>query len=169
MSGILTQVTSIATEAAPIVAVVAALLALIALVYATMLERRVSRLTMGRSGSLDESIAIISRELKEMHEFKSEVEKYLKLVESRLRGSVGSVGLVRFNPFSDGQGGNQSFAAAIVDEEGHGVVLSTLYARNHIGVYAKPIAEWVSTYELSNEEKAAIEEARKNIAERRKF
>jgi hypothetical protein len=170
MSGTLfTTLMTHVSNAAPIIAVAASLLAITALIYATILERRISRLTLGRSGSLDESIAIISRELKDMHEFKGEVEKYLKLVETRLRGSVGSVGLVRFNPFSDGQGGNQSFAAAIVDEEGRGVVLSTLYARNHVGVYAKPLAAWVSTYELSNEEKAAIEEARKNIADRRKF
>lgn len=151
--------------AAPFIAVASALLAILSLIYATLLERRLSRLTLGRSGSLEETITVLSREMREMQEFKSEVERYLKLVEQRLRGSVSGVGLVRFNPFTaGGQGGNQSYAAAFIDEEGSGVVFSTLYARNHVGVYAKPLQRGVSTYELSDEEKQAIVEARTTIA-----
>jgi len=157
------------TSAAPIIAIAAVLLALLALVYATLLERRMSRLMMGRSGSLEENIAVISRELKESVEFRGEVERYLKLVEARLRGSVSGVGVVRFNPFSnDVQGGNQSFSVAFLDEEGRGVVFSTLYARNHVGVYAKPLVAWSSTHELSAEEKRAIDEARQTILARKK-
>ena len=157
------------TNAAPFIAIIATMLAVLALIYATLLERRLSRMTLGRNGSLEETIAILSRDMRDMQEFKSEVERYLKLVEQRLRGSVSGVGLVRFNPFStDGQGGNQSYAAAFIDEEGSGVVLSTLYARNHVGVYAKPLEKGTSTYELSDEEKRAIAEARQSVAAHKK-
>jgi hypothetical protein len=158
------------TAAAPFIAIVASLLALLSLIYATLLERRLSKLTVGRSGSLEESLTILSRDMREIQQFKSEVEKYLKLVEQRLRGGVSGVGVVRFNPFSNGgQGGNQSFATALMDEEGNGVVLSTLYARNHVGVYAKPLESGKSTYELSDEEKSAIAEAQKAIAGHKKI
>ncbi len=157
------------TSAAPFIAVAASLLALLSLIYATLLERRLSRLTVGRAGSLEETITVLSREMRETLEFRSEVERYLKLVEQRLRGSVSGIGVVRFNPFStDGQGGNQSFATAFIDEEGTGVVFSTLYARNHVGVYAKPLERGASTYELSDEEKRAIAEARQSIATHKK-
>jgi Protein of unknown function (DUF4446) len=156
-------------HAAPYIAAVAVLLALLSLIYATLLERRLSRLMVGRSGSLEESLTVLARDMREMQEFKGEVERYLKLVEQRLRGSVSGVGVVRFNPFStDGQGGNQSFATAFIDEEGSGVVFSTLYARNHVGVYAKPLDHGKSTYELSDEEKRAIAEARASIATHKK-
>ncbi len=155
--------------ASPFIAVVAVLVAIIALVSMTLLERRLSRLTLGRNGSIEETLAVLSREMKDMHEFRGEVERYLKLVETRLRGSVSGVGLVRFNPFStDGQGGNQSFAAAFLDEEGSGVVLSTLYARNHVGVYAKPLVQGASTYELSHEEKEAIAQAKQSALRHKK-
>ncbi len=109
------------------------------------------------------------RDMKEFKEFRTELEKYLKLAESRLRGSVSGIGIVRFNPFSgEGQGGNQSFALAVLDEQGSGVVLSTLYSRDRVGVYAKPLAAFASTYELSDEEKQAIERAREQIAKHRK-
>jgi hypothetical protein len=154
---------------APYIAAAAVLIAFLALISITLVERRLSRLTLGRNGSLEEALAVLSREMKETREFRSEVERYLKLVEGRLRGSVSGVGLVRFNPFAaDGQGGNQSFAAAFIDEEGSGVVLSTLYARNHVGVYAKPLINGASTYELSQEEKEAIEQARQSAARHKK-
>jgi hypothetical protein len=49
------------------------------------------------------------------------------------------------------------------------VVLSTLYARDRVGVYAKPIAGFASTYELSEEEKESVERAREEIAKHRKI
>lgn len=126
-------------------------------------------MTVGRSGSLEETLTVLSREMREAQDFRVEVERYLKLVEQRLRGSVSGVGVVRFNPFStDGQGGNQSFAAAFIDEEGSGVVFSTLYARNHVSVYAKPLERGTSGYELSEEEKRAIAEARQSVASHKK-
>ena len=77
--------------------------------------------------------------------------------------------MVRFNPFSgDGSGGNQSFAAAFLDEKGSGVVLSSLYARDRVGLYAKPIEKGASSFELTKEEKEALERAQESIAKRKK-
>lgn len=154
--------------AAPYLAAGAFLLALIALAMQLGLRRRFARLALGRNGSIEESIAVLTRESKEMKEFRSELEKYLKLAESRLRGSVQGVGVVRFNPFVSGQGGNQSFAAAFLDERGSGVVFSTLYARDRVGVYAKPLDQGVSPFELTQEEQDAIAKAKEAVARNRK-
>ena len=145
--------------ATPYIALGALAIALIAVCYAVALKIRFKRLALGRTGSLEESLAMLTREAKEAREFRAEIEKYLKLAESRLRTSVRGVGVVRFNPFS-GQGGNQSFAAAFLDEKGNGVVLSTLYARDRVGVYAKPVENGSSSFELTGEEKEAIAKAK---------
>lgn len=150
--------------AAPYVAAGALLISLISVAYAVALKVRLRRLALGPSGSMEESMAIITRELKELHEFRTELEKYLKLAESRLRGTVQGVGVVRFNPFASGNGGNQSFAAALLDERGCGVVFSTLYSRDRISMYAKPLAAGKSSFELSEEERQAIEKAKHQIA-----
>lgn len=149
---------------APYIAAGSLLLALIALVYCFVLHRRFKRLALGKAGSIDESIAILNRDTKELKEFRIELEKYLKLAEARLRGSVRGIGVVRFNPFAEGQGGNQSFAAAFLDETGTGVVISTLYSRDRVGVYAKPVEAGASSFELTQEEKDAITEARARVA-----
>ncbi|MDE1925290.1 MAG: DUF4446 family protein [Patescibacteria group bacterium] len=154
--------------AAPYTAAGALVLALASFLYMLALRRRLARLLMGRTGSLEETIAVLAREMQEMKAFRGELEKYLKLVETRLRGGLSGLGVVRFNPFAGtGQGGNQSFAAALLDEEGHGVVLSTLYARDRVGVYAKPIEHGSSSYELTGEEKEAIQKAQGAVAARK--
>lgn len=154
--------------AAPYLALGAFLLAVLALILLLALRRRFMRLALGRNGSLEESLAVLTREAKEMREFRAELEKYLKLAEVRLRRSVQGVGVVRFNPFTSGQGGNQSFAAAFLDERGNGVVFSTLYSRDRVGVYAKPVDDGASSFELTEEEKEAIEKARGAIAKPKK-
>lgn len=156
--------------AAPYVALGALAVGLIAVAYAIALKRRLMRLALGRNGSLEETISILARDSKELQTFRTELEKYLKLSELRVRGSVQGIGVVRFNPFSgDGSGGNQSFALAFLDEMGRGVVLSSLYARDRVGVYAKPVEQWTSTYELSSEEKEAITKAKAQVAARKKL
>jgi len=70
------------------------------------------------------------------------------------------VGVVRFNPFHD-TGGDYSFAVALLDASGAGVLLTGMYHRDQCRVYAKPVRAWTSEYELTDEERAAIEQARR--------
>ncbi len=150
--------------ATPYLACAALIAALVAICLFLSLHWRLSRLILGKSGSLEETLVTLVRDLTQMKVFRSELEQYLKLVEKRLQGSLSRVGMLRFNPFSgDGSGGNQSFAAAFLDEKHNGVVLSSLYARDRMAVYGKPIVNGLSTFELTKEEKEAIERAKKSI------
>ena len=70
------------------------------------------------------------------------------------------VGLVRFNPFED-TGGDQSFALALLDNHGSGIVISSLYQRETTRIYGKPVKEGKEAgYEFSDEEEEAIKRAR---------
>ena len=153
---------------APYIALGALVISLIAVGYAIALKIRLRRLALGKNGSIEESIAELARDSKEIKQFRAELERYLKLAEGRLRGSVQGIGVVRFNPFTQGQGGNQSFAAAFLDERGNGVVFSTLYSRDRVGVYAKPVENGASSFELTGEEKEAITKAKESVAKNKK-
>lgn len=154
--------------ATPYMATGALLIALIAVGYAIALKHRLMRLSAGKSGNLEETLEALLKDSKDNKQFRAELERYLKLAESRLRQSVQGVGVVRFNPFAEGQGGNQSFCVAFLDEQGSGVVFSTLYARDRVGVYAKPVSNGSSSFELSAEEKEAIAKAQESIIRARK-
>jgi hypothetical protein len=80
-------------------------------------------------------------------------------LEAAGRRAFSRVGLVRFNPFED-TGGNQSFALALLDANGDGWVLSSLHARSGTRIYAKAITGGRSDAALSEEETAAIRQAR---------
>lgn len=85
---------------------------------------------------------------------KEDIEK----LRERLRKQGRSVKLVRFNPFKD-VGGNQSFAVSFVNEDGDGVVFSSLYSRERMSVFAKPIIKGTSDIELSEEERSVVKAA----------
>ena len=74
------------------------------------------------------------------------------------RGYLQRVGFLRFNAFTD-SGGDQSFALALTDLDGNGVVISSLHGRDSNRVYAKPLVGWNSSYSLTTEEQQVIREA----------
>jgi hypothetical protein len=80
--------------------------------------------------------------------------RYAQL-ETRSRGSLQHVGLVRFNPFSD-TGSDQSFAIALLDDERSGIVVSSLHGRDGTRIFAKPIRAGQATHPLSAEEQKAL-------------
>jgi hypothetical protein len=75
-----------------------------------------------------------------------------------IEGSVRHISLLRYDAFED-VGGRLSFSCAMLDDHGTGVVLTSINGRQETRVYAKPIAEGSSTYNLSVEESEAIRQA----------
>ncbi len=63
--------------------------------------------------------------------------------------------LIRFKAFQN-TGSDQSFALALLDAVGDGVVLSSLFGREESRVYCKPVERGQSIYPLTDEEKEAI-------------
>ena len=98
----------------------------------------------------------------------AEVEERLDGVMPRVAAleSIGNiaiqkVGFMRFNPFEH-TGGDQSFALALLDREDTGIVLSSLYTREGVRVYAKEVRRGASKHPLSDEEQRVLEQALNN-------
>jgi hypothetical protein len=89
----------------------------------------------------------------------AELDELTRRLERASRGHLQRVGFLRFNPFRDA-GGDQSFAAAVTDQDGNGVAISSLHSRDVTRVYGKPLAGWASPYPLTEEEEQAIKKAR---------
>ena len=81
-----------------------------------------------------------------------------KRQQGKIDGSVQRVGLLRYDAFED-VGGRLSFSCALLDQHGNGVVLTSINGRQETRVYAKPVAEGRSGYNLSTEEEEAIRQA----------
>ena len=130
-------------------------------------ELRLHRLLRGQDAkTLEDTIQEIEKRQSELEAFRGELEKYLEVAEKRLRHSIQGVTTLRFNPFKEGGGtGNQSFATAFLNEEGDGVVISSLYTRDRTGVFAKPVYAGESEFELSAEERESIKQSRASVKE----
>jgi hypothetical protein len=63
--------------------------------------------------------------------------------------------LVRYDAFDD-MGGRLSFSAALLDDHGNGVVVTSINGRTETRTYAKPVRNLQSDHNLSEEERAAI-------------
>jgi hypothetical protein len=87
-----------------------------------------------------------------------ELEALARQTDLASRRSLQWLGVLRFNPFDD-VGGDQSFAVALVDGYGNGVVISSLHMRDVTRVYAKPLKKWEAEHHLTDEEKQAIANA----------
>jgi uncharacterized protein DUF4446 len=78
--------------------------------------------------------------------------------QEQIEGGVRRVALLRYDAFED-VGGRLSFSCALLDEHGSGVVLTSINGRQDTRVYAKPVTQSSSTYNLSLEEEEAIRQA----------
>jgi hypothetical protein len=146
---------------AAIVGLLVAILVLLVLVLflarqTGKLRRRLDALTRGEDGrSLD---AVLDAHLDKLFAVAGDVDELAArtaVVEAAGRRAIQRVGLVRFNPFED-TGGNQSFALALTDAKGDGLVVSSLHTRTGTRVYAKSIAGGRSDGALSDEEQQAL-------------
>lgn len=138
------------------------LLSLIAVlaIWIFALEWRLNRLFRGsKVGSLENLIAEIGKTVDQIITKSKHDDLLFEDIYKRLKKTIQKVHTVRFNPFAD-QGGNHSFASTFMDEEGNGVILSGLYARDKVAVYAKPLTKFSSEHELSREEKQSIAKAK---------
>jgi len=126
---------------------------IVAALWAFTTEKRLRRFFLGKKAK-DLEDTIIGN-LISAHD---KMEKSIVSINAKLKKSIRGLETVRFNPFSD-QGSNQSFAIGMLNEEGDGVVFSSLYSRERMSVFAKPIKNNKSEYELTAEEKKVLEKA----------
>jgi hypothetical protein len=120
---------------------------------------RIEGITRGERGRSLESI--LDAHLDKVYAVAAELDEVAArsaMLEATGKRAFQKVGLVRFNPFED-TGGNQSFALALLDAEGDGLVLSSLHARTGTRIYAKTLTAGRAEGALSNEESEALQRA----------
>lgn len=146
--------------------VTTAVLVIFLIFWLLRIERRLKRLLGGEKINIENAITQNHKKIKDLENFRNNTENLLNNLEKRLKRGVRAIKTVRFNPFKGtGGGGNQSFSSAFIDEEGSGVVMTGLYHRERISVFAKPLKNFNSEFELSEEERMALDGARVDIKE----
>jgi hypothetical protein len=87
------------------------------------------------------------------------LEEQVGQVRGDLAQALRHVAVVRYDAFGD-MGGRMSFSAAVVDDTGDGMVISSIHARGESRTYAKGIVGGDSEVVLTPEERQALDAAR---------
>jgi hypothetical protein len=135
---------------------------LIEAIWILKTENRLKRFFVGKKAkNLEDVIFNLKEEIEKLQVSKNYAEKEIIYINEKLKKSIRGLEIVRFNPFAD-QGSNQSFAIGMLDGDNDGVILSSLYSRERMSVFAKPIKNGKSKYELTKEEKEVLKKAEVN-------
>ncbi|MHB0977494.1 MAG: DUF4446 family protein [Candidatus Aquicultorales bacterium] len=134
--------------------------------WITILSVRVRRLgvkhrtvkSLSKRSDLAEAIDELYRMSKDNGRKAHQLSEGHQAVAAALEGAVQGIGVVRFDAFDDAAG-RLSFAVALLDATGSGVVISTINGRHESRSYAKPVDRGGSPYDLSDEEREAINQA----------
>ncbi|MCA1712548.1 MAG: DUF4446 family protein [Actinobacteria bacterium] len=147
-------------------AVVAAGLAALAVLVSLVLAVRIGRLHRAYNSlvSGDEQASFVSavrRQTAAMEAVRSElttVRSDLSAARADLSDALRHVAVVRYDAFGD-MGGRMSFSAALLDDAGDGLVLTSINGRSETRTYAKGVQAGSSDHTMSPEEQEAISRA----------
>ncbi len=89
-------------------------------------------------------------------------EQRLSELEGLARTDVSRVGFVRYSAFDD-TGSELSYAVALLNREGDGVVLSSIYSRTDTRTFGKAVSKFTPLVQASEEELGAIAKTRSDL------
>lgn len=144
---------------------VLALISLIAILVAIFTRMKMKKMLKGtKTVTIEKSIIEIVKNLEDLEEFKEDAIKIFKQYNSRIHTSIRAVETIRYNAFKGmGTGGNQSFTSVFSDEKGDGLIITGLFASESMRVFAKPMVEFESQFELTHEEHEAVKLAKEKV------
>ena len=134
-------------------ALAAALIALVIYHLAVVAPAlRAARALVNTEGTLGAEQATLKRVAQQVSE-----------LEALARTDLSRVGFVRYDAFED-TGSELSYALALLNRSGDGVVISSIYSRTDTRTYGKAVRAFKPSVNASDEELRAIELARSSTA-----
>lgn len=145
------------------VAVVGVVLAAVALLKFYRLQRSYDLLSVreGRESIVD----VLARTREELADVADEVvatQRDLADTRRDLSMALRHVAVVRYDAFGD-MGGRYSFSAALLDDAGDGLMITSIHGRTETRSYLKGVRAGSSDIDLSPEEQQAIATARGHL------
>lgn len=151
------------TRVLEVVTIAAAGVALLAVLLALRLARRVGQLwtsvdALAPSGERGAFVQAVERQQAASEGLRGDLKRLREDMARERANGVGGlrhVAVVRYDALSD-MGGRLSFSAALLDDAGNGMVLTSINGRTETRTFAKGVRGGASEHTLSPEEQQAI-------------
>lgn len=151
------------TTAIDIALAVVTLGALGVAIWALLVVRRTGRDVLMARGTHDEPsiIGAVAEQARRVEALRHEVEvaqQQLAVARRDINAALRHVAVVRYDAFGD-MGGRMSFSAALLDDNGDGLLLSSIHGHTESRVYVKTVSNRKADGRVSPEELEAITNA----------
>ncbi len=113
----------------------------------------------GSAGAASQRIAALEGALRTTESHAAESSARIAALEALARVDLSLVGFIRYDAYED-TGSTLSYALALLNREGDGVVLNSIYSRTDTRTYGKSVRAFRCESNASDEEIAAIEQAK---------
>lgn len=125
----------------------------------SLMRRSVTILKRGAEGtSLVDKVASQALQIEDLYRLLDEQSQQKDYLTDVLAGTVQRVAVVRYDAFED-MGGKLSYSATMLDENGDGVIFTSIYGRNENRTYAKAVRAGTASHVLSREESESLQKA----------
>lgn len=142
-----------------VVGVIALGVSIVALVFSLKLKRwRKMFDPEHQPDNLEEVITSITDKLKKLNSDHTALAETVSQIETTLQTAFQYSSVIRFDSGSS-DGGNLSFAAALLDGHQTGMIITSLHGREHNRIYCKAIKQGESLQPLNDEEQEALIQA----------
>ncbi|WAH36997.1 DUF4446 family protein [Alicyclobacillus dauci] len=142
--------------ASAVLSIICLILAIVAVSGNRRMKRRLQQWKdISTTADLEEVFASTKQAVASIRHQVMETEQALQQLEDEMKRKVSTPQIQRYNAFAE-VGSDLSYSVALLDEEGDGVVLTSIYGRDDSVTYGKPVNKGDSNYLLTTEEKAVI-------------
>jgi len=125
----------------------------------SLMRRNVTILKRGVEGSsLVEKVASQAIQIEDLYALLDEQAAQKDYLTEVLAGTLQRFAVVRFDAFED-MGGKLSYSVTMLDENGDGVIFTSIYGRNENRTYAKAVRAGNASHVLSREESESLRKA----------
>lgn len=127
------------------------------------LKKRFEKFMSKEDVNLEELLVQYTKKLNILLQNEKDMQTSIEYMEKTVKECVQKVGVVRYQAIQN-MGADLSYTVALLNESNDGVVFNGIYGRDGCYTYAKPIKAGKSSYNLSEEEEQAIEQAIKKMS-----
>ncbi len=132
----------------------------LSIVSSRMKKRLAAVPAVSANTTLNETLSELNSKINDLSQYKAASANQIKKITESQK-TVKKIETKKYNPFADaGVGGLQSFSTAMIDNNGNGIIISSLYSRTSTRVTLKEVESWNPMQELSPEEKEVLEKTK---------
>ncbi len=145
------------------IAILSLLISIVSILITNKTKKRYEKYVevLGNGKDIAENLKKYIDQVNNLNNKDDQIIDYCNKINNELAKSITKIGLVRYDTYNNTKN-KLSFALALLNRENSGIILNSIYTVDDSNIFSKPIINGNSKYQLSSEEKEAVNKAINN-------